>query len=200
MGTADKVCAAALPSTSRRARRSCARTRRVVHPARARRRVHGRARGRATASIVDGVGGIVGPLGVRASARSTARSRSSPARCRRTMLFSGGAAIGGRRSTTGALIGSNRSTPRSEVGLERRNRGRRQGRRDNARLGSRAARARSCFRGGWRGSKLREDLMRHLATVAPRSRLQRLRGFARVAKQGRSGCGPRCRTGSPADA
>ena len=77
MGTADKVCAAALAMREQAERRGCARAGRVVHPARAGRRVHGGDRRRATAAIVDGAGGTSGPLGVRARGRARRRGRVS---------------------------------------------------------------------------------------------------------------------------
>ena len=78
MGTADKVCAAALARARAAHRHGCARARRVLHPARARRRVHrgpcGRARRASSMASADRRGRIGGAR----PARSTAKSRFLP--------------------------------------------------------------------------------------------------------------------------
>ena len=119
MGTADKVCAVALAIREQAERRGVPRAGRVVHPARARRRVHGRDRRRPRPHRRWRRRVVRAARAPRGAARSTAKSRFSPAPSRKRLLFAGGAAtIAG---TPDAPADGDRSlavTPRAQLAWE----------------------------------------------------------------------------------
>ena len=92
MGTADKVCAAALAIHEQMRQQRVTPERGVVRAAGARRRVHRGAWPSTHGRIVDGIGGTSGPLGLRAAGALDGEVAFLAGPISKAMLFDGGAA------------------------------------------------------------------------------------------------------------
>jgi predicted butyrate kinase (DUF1464 family) len=185
MGTADKVCATALAVRDHATRRGC----NVTDVSLILLELGG-AFSAAIAvergQIVDGVGGTSGPMGVRALGAMDGEVAYLAGTVTKEMLFSGGAAsVAGEDDANLDWL----ATPATSLaktawyaymeGVVK----------AIASLLVSAPSAREVVVSGRLAAfdRVREDLMRRLATAAPQLSIHRLRGFTRFAKQGAQG-------------
>jgi predicted butyrate kinase (DUF1464 family) len=185
MGTADKVCATALAVRDYAMRRGCPITDVSL--------ILLELGGAFTAAIavergaiVDGLGGSSGPMGLRAAGALDGEVAYLAHRVTKSMLFTGGAAAVARADDDGVEWLASPATPAAKVawfafmeGIVK----------AVATLLVSAPSAREVVLSGRVADvdRVREELGRRLASVAPQLVIHHLRGFARTAKQGAQG-------------
>jgi predicted butyrate kinase (DUF1464 family) len=185
MGTADKVCSAALAIRDQAARRRCA----IGDVAFILLELGGAfssaiavERGR----IVDGLGGTSGPIGVAAPGALDGEVAFLAGTVTKAMLFSGGAsAVAGSPDAAPESLAEPRTTA-GQVAWDAYIEG---AVKAVAALRVSVPGAREVVVSGRmaRVAAVREELVRRLATVAPDVTVHELRGFASIAKQGAQG-------------
>ena len=185
MGTADKVCATALAVRDHATRRGCDVTEVSL--------ILLELGGAFTAAvavergqIVDGVGGTSGSIGVRAAGALDGEVAYLAGSVSKEMLFTGGvASVAGVDDLELDWLATP-STPVAKTAWYAYMEG---AVKAISALLVAAPSAREIVLSGRMAAfdRVREDLMRRLATVAPQLAIHRLRGFARFAKQGAQG-------------
>jgi predicted butyrate kinase (DUF1464 family) len=185
MGTAEKVCAAALAVREQATRRGC-----TVADVSLILLELGGAFSAAVAvergQIVDGLGGSSGPIGVRAAGALDAEVAYLARPVTKDMLFEGGATSVANEDAESVDWLAAPSTPQAKTAWFAFMEG---AVKAVATLLVSAPTAREVVVSGRMAAfdRVRDDLARRLSTVAPQLTVHRLRGFARTAKQGAQG-------------
>ena len=185
MGTADKVCATALAVRDYTKRHECDVTDASLIVLEL-----GGAFSAAVAvergQIVDGLGGSSGPIGVRAPGALDGEVAYLLGKMSKQQLFEGGAAAVAGEDSTDVDWLTAPSTPQAKTAWFAFMEG---AVKAVATLLVAAPSARDVVISGRvaESDRVRDDLSRRLSTVAPQLGIHRLRGFARVAKQGAQG-------------